>query len=131
MLRLFKCWNVDDGGEEAGMDFLVESASKAAEWFAKMRDRESGDGYSEEQTVIVKDMEAPGEPMRFDVRAGDEVVYRAKRFEQDKNQPGLKSWASAARSMKEGLLGEEHGAPQEHQEPNHREASGLLRLREA
>lgn len=72
----FWCWNPDDGDEEDASEYDVYDAESAATEHAKTRDREGGDGYSEEQTIVVGCPD--GERLKFTVTAEPSVTYRAR-----------------------------------------------------
>lgn len=71
----FKVWCPDDGGEDDAFEMDRPDAEWAARSHAESRDRESGDGYSSEQTIMVRCPD--GALMKFVVKAEASIEYRA------------------------------------------------------
>ena len=82
-MKQFKCWNPDEADEEDADDITAIDPEGAAEVFAERRDSYSGEGYSDKQTVYVRDEE--GGFHMFNVQAETEVVYSAEEVELPDN----------------------------------------------
>lgn len=74
----FKVWCPDDGDEDDAETRAAIDAETAAVDHAKYRDRESGDGYSERQTIMVR--RPDGALLKFRVRVEVSLDYLADRM---------------------------------------------------